>query len=94
MKVIRIVKLDPLWLDVPVAFGQAEELKLGDEARITLSNHEVRTGHVIHVAAVAESASETLLVRVEMSNPNQRKAGEQRHRLLSLPGKVASVDNR
>jgi RND family efflux transporter MFP subunit len=93
MKVIRIVKLDPLWIDVAVPFAQAEQLKLQDQATVTLSNKETRPGHVIHVAAVADSASDTLLVRVEVANADQRKAGERVQ--VTFPGtsRVASVDN-
>jgi RND family efflux transporter MFP subunit len=93
MKVVRIVKLDPLWIDVAVPFAQAEQLKLQDPAQVTLSDKEVRVGHVIYVAAVADSASDTLLVRVELPNPDQRKAGERVTVTLPQGGRVASVDN-
>jgi RND family efflux transporter MFP subunit len=93
MKVIRIVKLDPLWIDVAVPFAQAEQLKLQDPATVTLSNKETRPGHVIHVAAVADSASDTLLVRVEVANPDQRKAGERVGVTFPTAGRVASLDN-
>ena len=93
MKVIRIVKLDPLWIDVAVPFAQAEQLKLQDPATVTLPNKETRPGHVIHVAAVADSASDTLLVRVEVANPDQRKAGERVGVTFPTAGRVASLDN-
>jgi RND family efflux transporter MFP subunit len=93
MKVVRVVKLNPLWIDVAVPFAQAEQLKIQDPAQVTLSNKETRSAHVILVAAVADSASDTLLVRVEVANPEQRKAGERVDVTFPQAGRVASVDN-
>ncbi len=92
MKVIRIVQLDPLWVDVPVPFAMAERLKVDDPAEVTLSNKEVRPARVIHLASVGSSAGGSLLVRILVKNPNQRKAGEQVSVTFPTAGKVASVD--
>jgi RND family efflux transporter MFP subunit len=76
MKVMRIVSIDPMWVEAQVPYNQAQALKNGDTAQIHLSNKTTLNGHVIHVAAVAETASDTLLVRVEAGNPDGRKLGE------------------
>ena len=76
MKVMRIVAIDPLWIEVPVTFSLARTLKDNDAATITFSNKEVRTGKVTHVASVADAGSDTLLVRVEVGNAAKTPAGE------------------
>ena len=76
MKVMRLVDVDPMWMDVPVPYSQGAQLKEGDPAQVKLSNNQVTTGKVIHVASVAESGSDTLRVRVEVPNPDHRKLGE------------------
>jgi RND family efflux transporter MFP subunit len=76
MKVMRIVNIDPLWIEVPVPFSLARTLKNDSSASIVFSNKEKREGKVIHVATVADSASDTLLVRVEVKNDAKTPAGE------------------
>jgi len=76
MKVMRIVNIDPLWIEVPVPFSLARDLKNNSPASIIFSNKEKREGKVIHVATVADSASDTLLVRVEVQNDAHTPAGE------------------
>ena len=75
MKVMRLVDVDPMWVEVPVPFAQGAQLKDGDPAQVKLSSDKVLTGKVIHVASVAESASDTLKVRVEVPNPERPDAG-------------------
>jgi HlyD family secretion protein len=88
-KVVRVVKTDPLWIDVPVLLDQARGLKVGQESLVALpasSNTNAPDpvkGRIIHVAAVADAASDTLTVRVEVANPTARPAGE--HVFVSLP---------
>ena len=77
--VLRIVRIDPLWIDVPVPLSRAGELARGGEVEVRLGLGESsprRTGRIIHVGAVADAASETLAVRVAVSNPDRRPAGE------------------
>ncbi len=77
-EVMRVVRIDPLWIDVSVPRSIAERLDIGNSARIQLSagqGDEV-LGTVVHKAAVADAASNTLTVRVEMTNPTMRPAGE------------------
>lgn len=78
-EVIRIVRVDPLWIDVPVPVTEASAVHLGDRAQILFgSPGAVReTDTVIFIAAVADAASSTLNVRVETPNKASRPAGEQ-----------------
>ena len=76
MKLVRIVQLDPLWVEVPVPFLQARKLKRDDAALVTFSDGKDRPGKVAVVSAVGDSASETLLVRVEVPNPEKIPSGE------------------
>ena len=78
--VLRIVQNDPLWIDVPVPMNRALDLKLGQAAWVTFPGDGAAgaepNGRVIHIAAVADAASETLRVRIEVPNPSGRPAGE------------------
>ena len=77
--VIRIVQNDPLWIDVPVPMNQAGELEAGQKVWIRFpgSAHEASpNGQIINIATVADAASDTLRVRIEVPNPQKRPAGE------------------
>ena len=90
MKVLRIVNVDPMWVEVQVPYAQGQDLKEGDSAQIHLSNKSNLDGHVIHVASVSDAASSTVMVRVEAANPNMRKLGEHVTVSFNTP-KVASA---
>jgi len=83
--VIRVVQTDPLWIDVPVPLVQAKGISREQIAtvRFSGSNAPGAKGKVIHIAAVADAASATLTVRVEVPNPSGRPAGE--HVRVSFP---------
>ena len=81
--VVQVVKIDPLWIDVPVPLANIKEQKIkvsqSAEVRFADSSEAVRKGKIIHIAAVADAASDTLTVRVEVFNPDgpkSRPAGE------------------
>jgi len=88
--VVRVVQIDPLWIDVPVPLSEARTMKLDQPARVSFSPRAAASrdaavsaapanaanGRVIHIAAVADAASDTLTVRVEVPNPASRPAGE------------------
>jgi RND family efflux transporter MFP subunit len=78
-QVIHLVNIDPLWIDIPVPIAEARDLVAGGSAEITFGGEaDVQaSGRIIHVASVADSASETLKVRVEMANPDHLPAGQQ-----------------
>ena len=77
--VVRIVQNDPLWIDVPVPLTQARDLKLGQDTWITfpgVTADDTPNGRIINISAVADAASETLRIRIEVPNPLKRPAGE------------------
>lgn len=75
-KVIRIVCINPLWVEVPVPLAQALQLKKGQSGTVTFSDKATAEGKIIHVASLADAGSGTLLVRLEVPNAAQRPAGE------------------
>ena len=79
-EVLRIVKINPLWINVAVPMSQARLLKKGDPATVTFPPAGAGTGQVagkiIHMPSEADSASDTLKIRVEVPNPTARRAGE------------------
>ncbi|MFA6134965.1 MAG: efflux RND transporter periplasmic adaptor subunit [Phycisphaerae bacterium] len=89
---VRLVKIDPLWIDVPVPLGQALKLEVGGVGKADFSpfGGGVVEGKVVHIAAIGDAASDTLTVRLEIPNPSSRPAGERV--LVSFPrGKLAEV---
>ena len=77
--VVRIVQNDPLWIDVPVPLAQARDLKLGQDAWITFpgtTSDASPNGRISNIASVADAASETRRIRIEVPNPLKRPAGE------------------
>lgn len=77
-EVLRIVKVDPLWINVAVPMSQARRLKRGDPVNVKFAGSpKAKPGKIIHIPAEADAASRTLKVRVEVPNPTgQRAAGE------------------
>jgi multidrug efflux pump subunit AcrA (membrane-fusion protein) len=76
MKLMLIVKLDPLRVEVRVPIAQAKGLKVGDSAIVTFPDKTEKTAKVTYKAAAGSSATQTLLVRMEMPNPNKDPSGE------------------
>ncbi len=76
--VVRVVQIDPLWIDVPVPLIQAMDLTTGKKATVefTSPNRASVEGNIIFIAAVADAASGTLRVTIEVSNKSNRPAGE------------------
>jgi RND family efflux transporter MFP subunit len=75
--VIRVVKIDPLWVEVPAPLVQGRRLRAGQAAAVAFPGEEISvSGKVVYMAAVADAASDTLSVRVEVPNPSGRPAGE------------------
>lgn len=77
-KIVHIVKLDPLWVDVPVPLAKARGLELQAPAVVHFHGPgpAIADGTIIHKAPVADARSGTLMVRVEFLNPSLRPAGE------------------
>ncbi|MHC4508240.1 MAG: efflux RND transporter periplasmic adaptor subunit, partial [Planctomycetota bacterium] len=83
--VIRVVQIDPLWIDVPVPVPQASSLRYGATTRVEFPEPRKTTadGMVIYIGAVADAASGTLRVRLQVPNKSKRPAGE--HVRVILP---------
>ena len=77
--VIRLVKNDSLWIDMPVPSAQAIDLAVGQNVWVSFPGSaavEAPNGRIINLSAVADAASDTLRVRIEVDNPLNRPAGE------------------
>jgi len=76
--VIRVVQIDPLWIEVPVPVTQTMSLRTGDAAQVRFPNPQAVSaeGVIVFIAAVADAASDTIRVRVQVHNRNMRPAGE------------------
>ena len=90
--VVRVVKTDPLWIDVPVPLGIGRQLTTGQNATVEFPDSPPASvqGSVTFVAAVADAASGTLRVRVEVPNRTGRLAGE--HVRVRFPTQNDSVN--
>ena len=75
-KAIRIVRLDPLWAESSVPLEKYGGLVVGREIGLRFPDGTKAVGKVVFRAAVADSASETAKVRLEIPNPENRHAGE------------------
>ena len=90
-KIAQVVQIDPLWIDVAAPLAAARTLKKGQSNAVVEfdgadpARRSSVSGKIIHIAAVADSASGTLTVRVECPNAARRPAGE--HVYVSFPTK-------
>ncbi|MDH4237962.1 MAG: efflux RND transporter periplasmic adaptor subunit [Phycisphaerae bacterium] len=76
--VVRIVNTDQLLIDVPVPLAKGRTLRLGQTAKVLFPDAEKTPveGKIIYVSMVADAASATLRVRIEVPNKLKRPAGE------------------
>jgi HlyD family secretion protein len=77
-EMVRIVRTDPLWVDVHVPLEKASTLKLNQSANVFFqgSEQEVAEGKIVFVSSVADAASSTQRVRIKVPNKTNRPAGE------------------
>ncbi len=78
--ILRLVVIDPLWIDAAVPTSQTLGLKRDDPAWVwpQLPGYDdAIEGKIVHLAQVADAASDTRLVRVEIRNPKLMPAGGQ-----------------
>lgn len=95
--VVRVVNVNPLWIDVPVKTETtiAQGLATGHEAWALLDlpgDPVILKGKVLYVSSVADSASGTRRVRVEVENPSELPAGTRaRVRFTAPTGALAAA---
>lgn len=76
----RIVRTNPLWIDAAVPVHIAKNLKKGSKEKIlfpkspNLPDSQLAT--VIYISSVADSASDTVTIRLEVNNDKGRLVGE------------------
>lgn len=94
-KVVRVVAVDPLWVDVPVPMVLCSQIQQSQlEGKICpiqvvfrrLTNAQTQPaaadnvqrvqGKIVFMADVADGASLTRMIRIEVPNPTNRPAGE------------------
>jgi RND family efflux transporter MFP subunit len=92
-KVIRLVKIDPLWIDASIPTVAAANLKPGSTITVEFPtpNPTVTTGLITFIAAVGDAASGTIKARVEVANPSGRPAGEQVRVICPEPTPTGAV---
>jgi RND family efflux transporter MFP subunit len=73
---VRVVALDPLRAEADVPLAYYAELAPGRVWPVTFPGGEILNGTVVFRGAVADSASGTVRVRLEVKNPENRHAGE------------------
>jgi len=76
--VVRVVQIDPLWIDVPVPLAETTNLICGNTAQVEFTSPGKMSvkGTIAFIGAVADAASGTLRVRIEVPNKSNRPAGE------------------
>ena len=76
--VIRVVQINPLWIDVHVSLDQAMTLEFGQTAQVIFPDdvENPASGKITFVASVADAGSSTLRARLEVSNESDRPAGQ------------------
>ena len=76
----RIVRTNPLWVDAAVPVEVAKTLKKGSKQKVIFPKSpnlpESQMGSVIYISSVADSASDTVTIRLEIPNEKGRLAGE------------------
>ena len=91
--VLHLVALDRLKVDVPVPTAQTDELKVGDAVWIALKDAQgvsPMEGKITFVAEVADAASDTCVVKVELPNNQSQKAGRHVKVYFAQPVGLAS----
>lgn len=87
--VVWIVDCQPLWIEAPAPFPVANTMKVGDSVDLLFSDGGRETAAIAVVSMVADSASETVLIRIDAANTAGRKAGE-RVRVIVANGEPAT----
>ncbi len=78
--ILQLVVVDPLWVEAAVTTGDTLQLHPGDPAWVLSKLPGARQpikGVIIHTAQVADAASDTRLIRIEVPNAEGLPAGGQ-----------------
>lgn len=74
---IRIVRVKPMWVEVPVPRKTAIGLKMSDSAKVIFPENDVQEkAKIIFISPVADTASDTVRVKLELANTKERLVGE------------------
>ena len=74
---IRIVSIDPMWVEIPTPRDIAMQLKNGAPSYITFPGQTKKhRGKIIYISPVADTASDTVRIKVELPNSMKRLGGE------------------
>jgi hypothetical protein len=76
--VMTVVKNDPLWIEFHLPTIQSSKLKLGQQLEVTYPGAtQWQAAKIIYKAPVADAASDTQKMRLEMPNPQLIDSGLQ-----------------
>ncbi|HLL87835.1 MAG TPA: efflux RND transporter periplasmic adaptor subunit [Tepidisphaeraceae bacterium] len=85
-----VVKNDPLWVEFHLPTRQALTLQKGQSLPVAYTgSQQAKPAKIIYVAPVADAASDMMLVRLEMPNPEDQKSGLQVQ--VTLPDKAVAA---
>lgn len=74
---IRIVSVKPMWVEVPVPRTTAIKLKTSGTATVFYpGSKNGETAKIIYISPVADTASDTVRVKLEVANEKSRLVGE------------------
>jgi RND family efflux transporter MFP subunit len=94
--VVRVVQINPLWIDVPVPLAKARDLRYKNTAEVIFPGYKETSleGTIVFVGAVADAASSTLRVRIQVPNRSLRPAGEHVRVIFSTSQKKIGADKK
>lgn len=80
IEIFRIVRVNPLWIEVHIPLIKTKKLKLGSMVKVLFPDSGnkdlIKDGKIIFRSSVADPGSETLKFRLEVENKELRLAGE------------------
>jgi multidrug efflux pump subunit AcrA (membrane-fusion protein) len=89
---IKVVKNDPLWIDVHFPAGSAAKLKQGQQLQVRYTDEEKwAAAEVLFLQPTVRPGSQTRMVRVAMPNAEQRPSGLEV--LVRLPDSAVAAGN-
>ncbi len=95
-RIVQVVKINPMEIDVPVPLAMARaNLAKGQIARVVFESGRGKSveGKIINIAPVADPASDTISVKIELPNPTSRPPGEHVRVFFPASVKTGSVKN-